>query len=509
MSQYTILSLNPSIFGATSGSVTCETLGLKIHGHYTGEYVTSVALDEHVCSFIVEQNKKCGLTSERRFVQVSEQWEKFENCFYAVAEENGDDNSSKSAAMKTVTVWEKYARPGRIYGETPRHRKIRLFLSLADESAPEPQTETPGPSKSQSNPSTTGIVSFDQVIDELKAKLARRLTAQTDQPVKADQGTDLKPVKVRRISQIQELDQRLVDHFPKLSPPKVVKTTVSAPSTTTTTVDLGEDVFSNYTVVHINPLWQGERDSFGHPLPQAPPPPSYDQLMKLSEKYERYNHTFDDFDNSSSWSVSSSSIAAEASEATEPLSENVESDDDESSSEEEYYQRVRRNVVTYLARPNHDAMAISSESSNIDEDEDHKSEINTNVFGHYSWPPLDFSHSFTNVFGDDAFTPLLTEDEQRAYQAADSFVVSAEHAENTPQENEDDFAANLLISYQKIVNDWRVSRGLPLTNDFHFESPPNLVDVNDDDSSSELSSSSSSEDSFYIRRRQWPRRVDH
>jgi hypothetical protein len=494
MSRYTILSLNPPSKGGLAN------MDLKVHGHCVGVYETSLALDEFVCSFIEEQNKKHNLNSDRRFSSLNQEWEMFENCFYAVVtpEEftgietaQDDDNNSgvEENTPKVVTVWEKYAKPGRIYGETPRRRKIRLFVSLLDE--PSKDDEIPrdiSPAKTI-NSSVSGVggggVTFDQVIDELKEKLSQRANRIED--------NSNHPAKVKRLSQVQKLDQLdLEECFPKVSPPQFLKTTVLKTENSSSDSD---PLLKKYVHVHINPLWQGERDNIPHAPP--PSPPTYEQVINLSEKYSIHNRPESDSDQNESWSDNEEN---DESVTTELISSEI------SSSVDEYYQRVERGVVTYLAPRRLSAYSespmdteseyeISDESAESEHGSFYSEEDNDNEkpaeFGHHSWPELNPPHrqtstSFWNVnHYDDVFTPLLTDEEQKAYKLDDDVA-------NVTI----DGATDWLYAYQKIINDWRVSRGLPVEYEFYIDNNSRTTKTIPEDllsSSSELSSSSSSE----------------
>lgn len=559
--RHTIISHKPVTSTESTGLSTAMGLDLKVHGHYEGVYQVSVALDEKVKSFIEAENKKQGLSSERRFVKLddlnSREWEKYENCFYAVVQSTQDTVSHTPCG--TVFVWEKYVKPGRIYGETPRRRLVRVFVSVADEVSQEITLAPPAPQYvttmgGSGLPGKRHVVSYSDVVCELKDKLAKRkVTSKIGTLADGGRGDETFKFKPKRLfTSSEDKSSHSPAYLPntrssdkKQNQPKQVKIdfedcfsqqVIPTPITSVVSCQSSishhpfsertehDDPFVNYSTetIHINPLWQSHAN-----LDQAPP--SYDQVMKLAEKYSIYNNPDIDAD---PWTV------------TESVSDDNSTDyelsyDSSSSSEDEYYIRVNQSVVAFLGNPHlkRDHSYSDDDENNEDKDDSSESVMDWNApngnsdendddddqeeyylsakrrskpehpevsffsdcyppfetqpdawQGYFSWPEVEdpsepsivapawpncydnFEFPSFNGFSSptaELFTPLLTPEEQEA--ARDDFVTEQVTEFEMPT-----VGGCLLATYQKAVNDWRESRGLPLVYDLYPEMDPTI-----------------------------------
>ncbi len=147
--MFTILSFNLS--------TDIAQVGVQIHGHYENRVAIGEIFDQVVKRHLVNGSEILAAGDN--------EWRNFANGvqFGMVSDEN------------TITIWEKYGRPGRLYGETPKKRLTRVFQKVAFDggvmAAPPPIIKPV-----VTRPTTTGQkqADFANVVVELKEKLAKR-----------------------------------------------------------------------------------------------------------------------------------------------------------------------------------------------------------------------------------------------------------------------------------------------------------------------------------------------
>uniref|UniRef100_A0A6C0BLQ4 Uncharacterized protein n=1 Tax=viral metagenome TaxID=1070528 RepID=A0A6C0BLQ4_9ZZZZ len=354
MANHTILSLS-------TDTSDFRRLDIQIHAHQD----SPASLHDHVKKHLLHEHNQTDpvvYADESAF-----EWEKLPNGFYGVAESDRD----------AVTIWERYVKPGRLYGETPRRRSHRVFMAIVEDVSSQPSA--PATTVVKPAASAGSGTSYDQVVQELKETLARRRAEKAD---------------------------KMVSIHPTWN-------------------------------IHVNPLWVESG--------AVASPPSYEQVMEDSDAYPVL---YDDVD-------------------------------DESSSDEEYYQKVKTDVIHYL-KPSHPYVDTSEDSSaSVESSGDENSEEVADKY--FTWPSLEcpaearhFSEFWTEpifqvatdfAFGEET-TPLLSSNER--------LIRDFDQVEEEP-------TLEWLESYQKIINDWRVARGLMP----YYECDESIEYASDDWTSSE------------------------
>lgn len=161
-----------------------ETLSIVSH-HFTQQDARA-NLERVVKEYIATRNAEKDYAPTVRDQDLDPlAWATFENCFYSTIDSAPTTNESAEDGSKiVVSVWEKYTRPGRVWGGTPKRRHDSVFLVIHTPivgyelipSAASCADESPKSAEKLSSPVKAADLkgSYKNVIDELKVRLEKR-----------------------------------------------------------------------------------------------------------------------------------------------------------------------------------------------------------------------------------------------------------------------------------------------------------------------------------------------
>lgn len=131
-------------------------LCLQIHGHFENEHDCIVALDNVVQSYMKTVNPK-----QKSIISTKPKWESFENgTLFGIPD------------GLCIVVWQKYSKPGRVYGESARRRIVRVFERVPYDGGVTRHTTV---AMKSAPPADVKRVSFGNVIEELKDRFDSRV----------------------------------------------------------------------------------------------------------------------------------------------------------------------------------------------------------------------------------------------------------------------------------------------------------------------------------------------
>lgn len=186
---FTIISLNPQKAGEY------KNLDIKVHAHREFEHEASLALDDAAKEYVIQQNHKMGclqtdiiFTAEMSASHVK--WDTMNNGFYAVKSEIQTTENTPTLEDQKVYIYEKYTRPGKVFGIYHKSKMIRIFLLIKDEEPfdvtslsflpplpPLPPSSKENGVEVSSKPTQTS--NYESVMSELRQVLEKRQNENT------------------------------------------------------------------------------------------------------------------------------------------------------------------------------------------------------------------------------------------------------------------------------------------------------------------------------------------
>lgn len=170
-----------------STEVTPNAGNVVVHGLYECRHQAAAALDDAVKAFIESKGQYGAPRDKVTIAKGHCNWEALANGQHFALIPNSNESSSSSSGFaaneRVIEVWEKFGKPGRLYGETPRKRLVRVFHCVSFDGcvvpAPPPRVIIQHKNVTSTSSAASKHVAFSTVLVELQEKLKERADKQT------------------------------------------------------------------------------------------------------------------------------------------------------------------------------------------------------------------------------------------------------------------------------------------------------------------------------------------